>query len=58
MAASFLGLFVQFWRLNLPRPEDWTWLARIGDRPAADAVLAGHGSLEGPVTVTVVSAPG
>ncbi len=24
----------------------------------ADAVLAGHGSLEGPVTVTVVSAPG
>ncbi len=24
----------------------------------ADAVLAGHGSLEGPVTVSVVAAPG
>ena len=36
MAASFLVLFVQFWRLNLPRPEDGAWLARIGD------LLSGH----------------
>lgn len=28
---SFLILFVQLWRLNLPRPEDVTWVSHIGD---------------------------
>lgn len=28
---SFLLLFLQMWRLNLPRPEDSTWVAHIGD---------------------------
>jgi formate dehydrogenase subunit gamma len=33
---SFLGLFVRFWRANLWRSEDGTWLARLRD------VLMGH----------------
>ena len=33
---SFLLLFLQLWRLNLPRPEDSTWVASLGD------VVAGH----------------
>jgi len=33
---SFLGLFFRFWRLNLWKAEDGTWLRRIRD------VLAGH----------------
>lgn len=33
---SFLLLFLQLWRLNLPRPEDKTWVANIGD------VVKGH----------------
>lgn len=28
---SFLGMFVQMWRLNLPRPEDKEWSSKIGD---------------------------
>jgi len=28
---SFLGLFVRFWRANLWRPEDGTWMRRIYD---------------------------
>lgn len=28
---SFLLMFVQLWRLNLPRPEDVTWVGHIGD---------------------------
>ena len=28
---SFLLLFLQLWRLNLPRPEDTTWVSQIGD---------------------------
>lgn len=28
---SFLLLFLQMWRLNLPRPEDVTWSRHIGD---------------------------
>ena len=28
---SFLLLFLQLWRLNLPRPEDTTWVANIGE---------------------------
>ncbi|SMO95967.1 formate dehydrogenase subunit gamma [Paracoccus laeviglucosivorans] len=28
---SFLILFLQLWRLNLPRPEDATWVSHIGD---------------------------
>lgn len=28
---SFLLLFLQMWRLNLPRPEDKTWVANIGE---------------------------
>lgn len=28
---SFLGLFLRFWRANLWRSEDGTWLARISD---------------------------
>ena len=28
---SFLLLFLQLWRLNLPRPEDVTWVENIGD---------------------------
>src|SRR5690606_32808353 len=31
MALSFLGLFVQMWRLNLPRPEDGEWARRLPD---------------------------
>jgi formate dehydrogenase subunit gamma len=33
---SFAGLFLRFWRANLWRREDGTWLARLRD------VLAGH----------------
>ncbi|MCB5410174.1 formate dehydrogenase subunit gamma [Pseudogemmobacter faecipullorum] len=33
---SFVLLFLQMWKLNLPRREDATWMARIGD------VVAGH----------------
>ena len=33
---SFAGLFIRFWRANLWRREDGTWLSRIGD------VLGGH----------------
>lgn len=36
MAASFLVLFLQMVRLNLPRREDVTWTAHIGD------LLKGH----------------
>ena len=28
---SFVLMFVQLWRLNMPRPEDTTWVASIGD---------------------------
>ena len=28
---SFLVLFLQLWRLNLPRPEDVTWVENIGE---------------------------
>ena len=28
---SFLVLFLQLWRLNLPKPEDSTWVSQIGD---------------------------
>lgn len=28
---SFMGLFLRFWRANLPKREDGTWLARITD---------------------------
>lgn len=33
---SFLGLFLRFWKANLWKREDGTWLARVRD------VLAGH----------------
>ncbi|MER8944435.1 formate dehydrogenase subunit gamma [Mesorhizobium sp. M0959] len=33
---SFLGLFLRFWKANLWRPEDGTWLARFRD------VLSNH----------------
>ncbi len=33
---SFFGLFVRFWRANLWRAEDGTWMARLRD------VLGGH----------------
>lgn len=33
---SFLVLFLQLWRLNLPRPEDVTWVENI------DELLKGH----------------
>ncbi len=33
---SFAGLFIRFWRANLWRAEDGTWLARLRD------VLGGH----------------
>jgi len=33
---SFLGLFIRFWRANLWKREDGTWLARLQD------VIAGH----------------
>src|SRR5690606_21221068 len=33
---GFLGLFLRFWRLNLWRREDGTWMARLRD------VLAAH----------------
>lgn len=36
LLASFFLLFVQMWRLNLPRREDVEWSRRIGD------VLQGH----------------
>ncbi|MTH78279.1 formate dehydrogenase subunit gamma [Paracoccus aestuariivivens] len=28
---SFFVLFAQLWKLNLPRPEDRTWVSQIGD---------------------------
>lgn len=28
---SFLGLFLRFWRFNLWKPEDGTWMARLYD---------------------------
>ncbi|WP_306753719.1 formate dehydrogenase subunit gamma [Paracoccus actinidiae] len=28
---SFLVMFIQLWRLNMPKPEDRTWVAQIGD---------------------------
>ncbi|MGR3200065.1 MAG: formate dehydrogenase subunit gamma [Paracoccus sp. (in: a-proteobacteria)] len=28
---SFLLMFVQLWRLNMPRPEDTTWVTKFGD---------------------------
>jgi formate dehydrogenase subunit gamma len=28
---SFMLLFVKLWRLNMPKPEDTTWVTRIGD---------------------------
>ena len=28
---SFLVMFIQLWRLNMPKPEDRTWVAPIGD---------------------------
>jgi len=31
MALSFFGLFVQMWRLNLPRREDAVWVGHIKD---------------------------
>ncbi|HRN61915.1 MAG TPA: formate dehydrogenase subunit gamma [Luteimonas sp.] len=31
MALSFFGLFVQMWRLNLPRKEDGEWTRKLGD---------------------------
>ncbi|MCK9489029.1 MAG: formate dehydrogenase subunit gamma [Xanthomonadales bacterium] len=31
MALSFLGLFIQMWRLNLPAREDLEWTLKIGD---------------------------
>lgn len=31
MALSFFGLFVQMWRLNLPRAEDVQWVKRMPD---------------------------
>ncbi|MDT1062738.1 formate dehydrogenase subunit gamma [Paracoccus sp. CPCC 101403] len=33
---SFFVLFAQLWKLNLPRPEDRTWVANIGE------VVKGH----------------
>src|SRR6516225_3638400 len=33
---SFCGLFIRFWRANLWRREDGTWLARLRD------VMTGH----------------
>ena len=33
---SFLLLFLQMWRLNLPKPEDTTWVANIGELVAGD----------------------
>jgi len=33
---SFFVLFAQLWKLNLPKPEDRTWVANIGD------VVTGH----------------
>ncbi len=33
---SFSGLFIRFWRANLPRGEDVTWLMKVRD------VLGGH----------------
>ncbi|MDS9466811.1 formate dehydrogenase subunit gamma [Paracoccus sp. MBLB3053] len=33
---SFFVLFAQLWKLNLPRPEDRTWVSQIGD------VVQGH----------------
>ncbi|WP_294928478.1 formate dehydrogenase subunit gamma [uncultured Paracoccus sp.] len=31
LAVSFLGLFLQMWKLNLPRREDVEWSRNIGD---------------------------
>ncbi len=31
LVLSFFGLFVQMWRLNLPRREDAEWASKIGD---------------------------
>ena len=31
LTLSFLGLFVQMWRLNMPRSEDAEWSRKIGD---------------------------
>lgn len=28
---SFVLMFMQLWRLNMPKPEDTTWVASIGD---------------------------
>lgn len=28
---SFALMFIQLWRLNMPKPEDTTWVANIGD---------------------------
>lgn len=36
LAVAFVLMFVQLWRLNLPRREDGVWVSRIGD------VLQGH----------------
>ncbi len=36
LVVSFFGLFVQMWKLNLPRREDVEWSRNIGD------VLKGH----------------
>ena len=33
---SFMLLFLQMWRLNLPKPEDTTWVANIGELVAGD----------------------
>src|SRR5262249_23951769 len=33
---SFLGLFLRFWKFNLWKPEDGTWLARARDVLAND----------------------
>jgi formate dehydrogenase subunit gamma len=33
---AFVGLFLRFWKLNLWRPEDGTWMASLRD------VIAGH----------------
>lgn len=28
---SFMLMFIQLWRLNMPKPEDTTWVTQIGD---------------------------
>ena len=42
---SFLGLFLRFWKANLWKAEDGTWLARLRD------VLSAHGFRAGCTTV-------